>query len=63
MERHHIKLLRPGMDEIEALHNDYVTFTCMRGYIHGGQWSGQLKQQCVNGKMRLPTCWLYSSQG
>ncbi|XP_055364603.1 complement factor H-like [Betta splendens] len=54
MNLHKIKFKWVEDDKLYSTPFDHITFVCLDGATHDGR--GEMRQQCVDGVMNLPTC-------
>uniref|UniRef100_A0AAQ6IG79 Sushi domain-containing protein n=1 Tax=Anabas testudineus TaxID=64144 RepID=A0AAQ6IG79_ANATE len=54
MYRHNIRFTHKTDDKLYSPHGDHITFSCIRGTVPDGRL--EMRQQCNDGVMNLPTC-------
>uniref|UniRef100_A0A3Q1IA57 Sushi domain-containing protein n=1 Tax=Anabas testudineus TaxID=64144 RepID=A0A3Q1IA57_ANATE len=54
MNRHNIRFTHKTNDKLYSPHKDHITFSCIRGTVPDGRL--EMRQQCNDGLMNLPTC-------
>ncbi|XP_026200728.1 complement factor H-related protein 1-like [Anabas testudineus] len=54
MNRHNIRFAHKTDDKLYSPHGDHITFSCIRGTVPDGRM--EMRQQCNDGVMNLPTC-------